>query len=81
MPALSKEAGAIVCNAGPLIALAGIKQLTLFQRKVTGTGGILLIAKRAGLVREVGPLMQQMHANGYFLSARLVEGICQAAGE
>jgi hypothetical protein len=26
-------------------------------------------------------LLKQMQANGYFLSARLVEGICQAAGE
>ena len=31
MPALGKEAGTIVCNAGPLIALAGIKQLPLLQ--------------------------------------------------
>ena len=167
MPAPSKHAGTIVCNAGPLIALAGIKQLPLLQGlysrvllaegvlreltgstrfaseaqafelpwlekrvllaspdpllmselgegeaqtialalqtkadrvliderkgrrvaslvyglKVTGTGGILLVAKRAGLVKKVGPLMQQMRANGYFLSVRLVEGICQAAGE
>ena len=167
MPPPPKPAGTIVCNAGPLIALAGIKQLPLLQDlysrvlvaeavfreltgskrfasesrlfelpwlerrgllaspdpllmselgegeaqtialalqtkadrvliderkgrrvaslvyglKVTGTGGILLVAKRAGLVKEIGPLMRQMRANGYFLSARLVQGICQAAGE
>lgn len=71
MPALPKQAGTIVCNAGPLI----------YALKVTGTGGVLLAAKRAGLVKEIRPLMQQMRANGYFLSGRLVDGICQAAGE
>ena len=53
----------------------------IYALKVTGTGGILLAAKRAGLVQEIGPLMQQMRANGYFVSARLIAGICQAAGE
>ena len=94
MPPPHKPAGTIVCNAGPLIALAGIKQLPLLQdlyshvqvaegvfRELTGTGGILLAAKRAGLVKQIRPLMQQMRANGYFLSVRLVEGLCQAAGE
>ena len=53
----------------------------IYALKVTGTGGVLLAAKAAGLVREIRPLMLQMRANGYFLSTRLVDGICQAAGE
>jgi predicted nucleic acid-binding protein len=53
----------------------------VYALKVIGTGGILLAARQAGLVKEIRPLMQQMRANGYFLSVRLVEGICQAAGE
>lgn len=167
MPPPNRPAGTIVCNAGPLIALAGIQRLTLLrglysavlvagavyreltgsnrfanagpvfdlpwlQRciltaapdallrselgegeaetialaletkaervliderkgrrvatvvyglKVTGTGGILLSAKRAGLLNEIRPVLLQMRANGYFLSPRLVDGICQAAGE
>jgi predicted nucleic acid-binding protein len=48
---------------------------------VTGTGGILLAAKQAGLVHQIRPLMLAMKAHGYFLSDRLVEGICRAAGE
>lgn len=53
----------------------------VYHLSVTGTGGILLTAKRAGLLTLIRPLMQGMKANGYFLSDRLVEGICQAAGE
>jgi predicted nucleic acid-binding protein len=48
---------------------------------VTGTGGILLAAKHAGLVGQIRPLMVAMKSNGYFLSDRLVDGICKAAGE
>ena len=167
MPPPEPQAGNIVCNAGPLIALAAIKQLALlrdlysrvlvapgvvrelvgserfvgeartfelpwlerkellaspdpllsselgegeaqtialalqadalciliderrgrrvaslvYRLKVIGTGGVLLAAKRKGLVRDIRPLMEQMRANGYFLSSRLVEGICHAAGE
>jgi hypothetical protein len=33
------------------------------------------------LRREMPALLKQMRANGYFLSARSVESICQAAGE
>lgn len=53
----------------------------IYQLKVTGTGGILLAAKQAGLVDRIKPLILQMRANGYFLSPRLLEGICQVAGE
>ena len=48
---------------------------------VTGTGGILLAAKRKGLVAEIRPLMVAMKQNGYFLSDRLLETVCRAAGE
>ena len=55
--------------------------MLVYGLRVTGTGGILLAAKQAGLLKEIRPLMLQMRANGYFLSARLVSGVCQAAGE
>ena len=48
---------------------------------VTGTGGILLQAKRTGLVTEIRPLLVAMKKNGYFLSDRLLEAVCRAAGE
>jgi predicted nucleic acid-binding protein len=48
---------------------------------VLGTGGLLLKAKRNGLVSAVRPLMEEMKQKGYFLSDRLVHGICLEAGE
>jgi hypothetical protein len=35
MPALPEAVGIIVCNAGPLIALAGIQQLPVLERLYT----------------------------------------------
>jgi predicted nucleic acid-binding protein len=49
--------------------------------KVLGTGGLLLKAKRNGLVSAVRPLLEEMKQKGYFLSDRLVHGICLEAGE
>lgn len=48
---------------------------------VTGTGGILLRAKRTGLIDSVRLLMQRMRNNGYYLSDRLMERIAKEAGE
>jgi uncharacterized protein len=53
----------------------------VYGLKVTGTGGILLAAKRVGLVPAVRPLLEGMKQNGYFLADRLVAAICHAAGE
>jgi uncharacterized protein len=53
----------------------------VYGLKVTGTGGILLAAKQAGLVPTVGPLLAAMKQNGYFLGEGLVAAIRQAAGE
>jgi predicted nucleic acid-binding protein len=79
-----------------VIALAlerGISQVLIDEKKarrvasmaykleVLGTGGLLLKAKRYGLVSAVRPLLEEMKQKGYFLSDRLVHGICLAAGE
>ena len=53
----------------------------VYGLKVTGTGGILLAAKQAGLVSAVRPLLEGMKQNGYFLADGLVAAICHAAGE
>jgi predicted nucleic acid-binding protein len=48
---------------------------------VKGTAGILVDAKRSGLVPTIRPLLAEMVQRGYFLSARLIEYACQEAGE
>ena len=48
---------------------------------ILGTGGLLLRAKAAGLVPGVQPLLTAMRKNGYHLSDRLLNAVCQAAGE
>jgi hypothetical protein len=53
----------------------------LYGLRILGTGGLLLRAKAAGLIPGVQPILAGMKANGYHLSDRLVDAICQAAGE
>jgi predicted nucleic acid-binding protein len=48
---------------------------------VKGTAGILVEAKRSGLVPTIRPLLAGMVQRGYFLSARLIEYACQEAAE
>jgi len=45
---------------------------------VTGTAGLLVLAKAAGLVPVVQPLLL---AQGYFLSERLLQAVLRQAGE
>lgn len=47
----------------------------------TGTVGILLTAKRRGLISAVKPLLDQLTASGIRLSSRLYEEACRLAGE
>jgi len=49
--------------------------------RVKGAAGILLEAKRRGLVAAVRPLVEAMQAQGYRLSERLVRGVLQETGE
>lgn len=53
----------------------------VYSLRVRGTAGVLLEAKRAGMVLTVRPLLEAMVQHGYFLSTRLVEATCNAAGE
>jgi uncharacterized protein len=48
---------------------------------VLGTAGLLLLAKRQGLVEAVGPLLDEMRHHGYWLSDALIEQIQHQAGE
>lgn len=92
-PLLSAELGRGEAETIALAKVAGAERVLIDERKgrrfaelvyhlkITGTGGILLAAKRAGMTKEIRPMMQQMRANGYFLSSRLIDGICRSAGE
>ena len=53
----------------------------VYGLKVRGSAGVLVEAKRAGLVPTIRPLLEAMVQRGYFLSSRLVEIACYAAGE
>ncbi len=48
---------------------------------VIGTGRLLVEAKRASLVTEVGPLLEQMRNNGYWMADKIVAEILRQAGE
>ena len=48
---------------------------------VRGTAGILVEAKRRGLLPTIRPFLEDMTRRGYFLSSRLIETACHEAGE
>lgn len=48
---------------------------------VKGTAGILVEARRLGLVQGVRPLLLELRAAGYFIADGVVEAACKAAGE
>jgi len=49
--------------------------------KIIGTAGILLLAKRKGLIRKVFPLLSELQKSGYHLSNTLIEEILLQAKE
>lgn len=49
--------------------------------RVKGSAGILISAKRAGLIPKVRPLLESMAREGYFLSARLIDRAIGEAAE
>jgi predicted nucleic acid-binding protein len=52
-----------------------------YSLRVKGSAGILISAKRAGLLANVRPLLETMSREGYFLSARLIDRATREAGE
>ena len=54
---------------------------TAYRLQVVGTVGVLVRAKRAGLLPAVGPVLDAILRNGYFLSERLVQQALAAARE
>ena len=49
--------------------------------RVIGTGGILLLAKNAGFIEEVAPVLNDLADAGYRLSSGLVKKIIDLANE
>ncbi|HEV8241826.1 MAG TPA: DUF3368 domain-containing protein [Thermoanaerobaculia bacterium] len=92
-PLLAAELGAGEAATIAAAYASGIRSVLIDDRKarriavsayklhVHGSAGILVIAKRAGLVNAVRPLLDLMVARGYYLSRRLVEQATAAAGE
>ena len=48
---------------------------------VTGVAGVLLAAKRAGLVRQVRPFLERLDARDFRLSGHVVRAVLEQAGE
>ena len=49
--------------------------------KCTGAAGVLVRAKKMGLVEQVRPLLLSMRKNGYYISESVVQAACCHAGE
>lgn len=52
-----------------------------YKLRVKGSAGVLVAAKRAGLIPAVRPLLDAMRDRGYYLSQRLVDEATSEAGE
>jgi len=53
----------------------------VYGLRVKGSAGILVQARKAGLIAAVRPLLETMKRRGYYLSDRLIERACREAGE
>jgi predicted nucleic acid-binding protein len=48
---------------------------------VTGTLGVLIKAKRAGYLKEIKPLLQQLVENNIYISDKIIDLCLKQAGE
>lgn len=60
---------------------AGRRMATNAAVPVIGTVGVLVLAKRKGLVPLVSPLLKALIASGYFLSDEIIAAALAASGE
>lgn len=49
--------------------------------KFTGTAGVLLKAKKEGLINEIRPILNNLKGSGFFLKEKLVIDILKLSGE
>jgi predicted nucleic acid-binding protein len=59
----------------------GRKAASLLEIPHMGTCGLLVQAKRSGLIGQVSPLLDRLLASGYFLAPALVNDTLRVAGE
>lgn len=59
----------------------GRKVAAINQIKTVGSLGVLLQAKRAGLIASIAPLLAQIDASPVFISRTLLETVLELAGE
>lgn len=52
-----------------------------YHLHVKGVAGILVAAKRKGLLNSVRPLLEPLRTNGYFLSQAVIDRAAKEAGE
>ena len=78
----SSIALAIAQNAGVLIDdKAGRNLASHLGRPIIGTAGLLVLAKRQGLVAHVKPHLVALNESGYFLGQDVLADVLQLAGE
>ncbi len=78
----SAIAMAIECGCGVLMDdKAGRRTATRLGIPVIGTIGVLVLAKRKGLVPLVKPLLVNLATSGYFMSEAIVTAALAASGE
>lgn len=53
----------------------------VYSLRVKGSAGILVQARKAGMIPAVRPFLHEMKNRGYYLSARLIEYACREVGE
>lgn len=53
----------------------------VFMLPIMGTGGVLILGKRRGLLPAVRPVLLAMRKSGYYLSDGLISEVCKMAGE
>ena len=61
--------------------LAARREAQRLRLPLTGTAGVIVEAKRAGLIKRARPVFEQLMANDFRLSSELVEAILAELGE
>jgi len=78
----SAIARALEIDAGLLLDdRAAVVYARALGLKVIGTMGLLVLAKRRGLIEQVAPLIGQLQVGGHYLGPSAVRAALHAAGE
>jgi len=75
---------ASICSGGVLLLLddrAGRLVAEKLNIPTIGLVGILLLAKEKGILEKIGPLLDEMRNQGYWLSDKVVDTARQLTGE